>query len=583
MSTLQLFQKNMEKTQQRSWPIIILLFLCGCNGEGGPARSSSAGEMVGGEAGAGENSRAGEQGGEVVDCAPNTTGLDSAVEVCDEVDNDCDGIVDEGFEELGTPCERRLMSCLTQGVQVCGPDGQLKCDAPSIDPSDEVCDEVDNDCDGMVDENFSLLIDRDHCGACGQQCDWPNGVGRCEMGVCVLTSCESGFEDLNGDPSDGCECSRSLEEICDGIDNDCDQRIDEAFGVNSLCTVGFGSCEVSGVFACVSEDRAACNVSPLPATGELCDGIDNDCDQKIDEDFDLDGDGIPACPVCDSCLMSDGPDCPDFCSIHDCHDDDINVSPIAWDQCEDGQDQNCDGEDAPCSIAYARATALAIVSATSSQMTCPDLNGDGIGDNAFGQISGIANPATQMYINSFNMNLIVGAYQFDLARPDNRFTLSVILGTHYRNSNPPAFLARTTNYDEFGRPRMRFPYAQITDGLLSAGPGTFVFSAPFVSNGMTTLIEVPIEDAYIRGNFELDPNDPTKFNLSNGLVSGYINKQNLEDSFILLDPPIVAVIQSLIQPDLDLNRDGIPDYYSICLITTLTGVGVTVEEVEPTP
>ena len=132
---------------------------------------------------------------------------------------------------------------------------------------------------------------------------------------------------------------------------------------------------------------------------------------------------------------------------------------------------------------------------------------------------------------------------------------------------------------------MRFPYGQIRDGQLSAGPATFVFSVPLQgADGQSVVVEVPIEQAYIRGTFTLNPEDNSQFSLSNGLVSGYINKQNLEDSFVLLDPPIVRVIQSLITPDLDLNQDGEPDYYSICLLTTLTGVDATVEEEEaPTP
>jgi hypothetical protein len=67
------------------------------------------------------------------------------------------------------------------------------------------------------------------------------------------------------------------------------------------------------------------------------------------------------------------------------------------------------------------------------------------------------------------------------------------------------------------------------------------------------------------------------------LVSGYINKETLQESLVLLDPPVVRVIESLITPDLDINQDGDPDYYSICLLTTLTGVDVEIEQVEPEP
>jgi hypothetical protein len=273
-----------------------------------------------------------------------------------------------------------------------------------------------------------------------------------------------------------------------------------------------------------------------------------------------------------------------FCEMNDCVDSDPAQNPLAWDLCEDGIDQNCDGADAPCTEAYARATSLSIVAATDSVGTCPDQNGDGVGYNAFGQISGIANPSTENYISTNQMNILIGAYQFETDRPSARFNLSVLLGTYYRNSNPPRYLLKNTNFDEFGRPMMQFPFATLNSGRLEGGPGTFLFNAPFSnSNGDRILIEVPIEGAYIKGDFTYDPNDPSKFNLTNALVSGHINKQTLQESLVLLDPPIVRVIESLITPDLDLNLDGEPDYYSICLLTTLTGVEVDFEEEMPDP
>lgn len=554
----------------------------GCESEPGAPVSEAGIEAdaapPGGEVMSGE-----EMGGEI-ECESIATGLSSSDELCDEVDNDCDGEIDEGFEQLGMSCERRRMSCVSEGVFACDSEGGVSCDAQEITLSEELCDEADNDCDGEVDEGFAFLLDVEHCGRCGNACDVMNGVGRCDSGECVIGSCEAGFEDNNGDLSDGCECNRDQGELCDGIDNDCDGQIDESFGVGSGCVVGEGVCQSTGNVVCINEQQAACDALEGPSMTEICDGLDNDCDGQSDEDFDIDQDGAPSCEECTECLMSGGDECPEYCQLNDCQDADQNISPYSWDTCADMIDQNCDGADAPCTEAYARATQLSIVSATDTLGTCPDQNGDGLGDNAFSQISGIANPSIADYIGRNQMNILVGAYQFDTNRPQSRFNLSVLLGSHYRNSNPSRYLIRQTNFSDNGRPLMLFPFAQINERQLEGGPGTFMFNAPFANaNGDTLLIEVPIEGAYIKGTFTQSVTDSSQFNLSNGLVSGYINKETLQESLVLLDPPIVRVIQSLITPDLDLNRDGDPDYYSICLLTTLTGVEIEIEELEPTP
>ncbi|MDB4988701.1 MAG: hypothetical protein JWN04_3879, partial [Myxococcaceae bacterium] len=72
-------------------------------------------------------------------------------------------------------------------------------------------------------------------------------------------------------------------ELCDGIDNDCNQIVDDRFSVGKACAVGVGSCQNSGVLQCSADGMyALCTVSPSMPTQEVCDGIDNDCDGAID-------------------------------------------------------------------------------------------------------------------------------------------------------------------------------------------------------------------------------------------------------------------------------------------------------------
>ena len=120
---------------------------------------------------------------------------DGQVEVCDSIDNDCDNLVDQNLD--GSPvvppdtCDTGLVGACALGVSSCSDLGQVVC-LPSNGLVDEACDGVDNDCDGMIDEGV-----RNRCGYCGaeleESCDGQDNDcdGRIDEGGDLL--CPSGL------------------------------------------------------------------------------------------------------------------------------------------------------------------------------------------------------------------------------------------------------------------------------------------------------------------------------------------------------------------------------------------------------
>jgi len=317
-----------------------------------------------------------------------------AQEVCDAIDNNCDGQIDEGFDQD------------EDGYTVCGVDGtagtvdddchdedadinpganEVPCDGIDNDCNEVTVDEPDEDGDGYTvcedcDDSDADLneddADEDGHSTCDGDCDDEDatvhpdaedvcddiadndcdgitdpleedddsdGASDCE-GDCDDTDASQNLSDLDGDGFDTCngDCDDDDEAVnpdaaettCDGLDNDCD-----------AATLDEPDADGDGYSVCEDCDDGDAAVNP-GAAETTCDGLDNDCDPTTDDAPDADADGASVCEDCDdtdpAMNLSDlDGDLYSTCD-GDCDDGQSNIYPGAAEVC-DGLDGDCDG------------------------------------------------------------------------------------------------------------------------------------------------------------------------------------------------------------------------------------------------